>query len=134
MSRTLPARGNAVLEMVLVMPLLLLLAFGTVEFGHYFYVRSNLAGAAREGARAAIVPSATNADVVAAIAATMNACGLQGSGYTVSTSPANVGSAAAGSPVSVTVECAWGDVGIRPLQLIGAARTLRGTAVMRKEN
>lgn len=133
MSRTVPARGNAVLEMALVVPLLLLLAFGTVEFGYYFYVRSNLAGAAREGARAAVVPSATNADVTAAVAASLTACGLQNSGYTVGLNPANVGSAAAGTPITVSVECAWGAVGIRPLGLISSAKTLRGTAVMRKE-
>jgi len=127
-------RGNAVLEMALVLPVLLLLAFGTVEFGYYFYVRSNLQGAAREGARAAIVASATNADVTSAVAAAMNACGLQNSGYSVSLNPPDVGSAAAGTAITVTVECTWGAVGIRPLQLISAGKILRGTAVMRKED
>ncbi len=53
-------RGNAVLEMALVLPILLLLAFGMVEFGYFFYVKNNLQGAAREGsARRSWRPPAT---------------------------------------------------------------------------
>ena len=40
--------GGAVLETVLVMPVLLYLAFGIVEFGYYFYVKHSLEGAARD--------------------------------------------------------------------------------------
>ena len=60
-------RGNAIIEAALVVPILLSLAFGTVEFGYYFFVRNNLQGAAREGARAAILASATNTDVTSAV-------------------------------------------------------------------
>ena len=52
-------RGNAVLETALVLPILLALSFGLVEFGYFFYVKHNMQGAAREGARVAITPSAT---------------------------------------------------------------------------
>src|SRR4051812_13398788 len=52
-------RGNAVMEMALVLPILLALSFGTVEFGYFFYVKHTLQGAARDGARQAILPSAT---------------------------------------------------------------------------
>ena len=59
--------GGAVLDMALVLPVLLYLAFGTVEYGYYFYVKHNVQSAAREGARAAIVPSATAGDVTTAV-------------------------------------------------------------------
>lgn len=126
-------RGNTVLEAALVIPILLLLAFGTVEFGHYFYVRNNMQGAAREGARAAIPPSATNSDVNAAVLNSLTAAGLQGSGYTVTTSPANIGSAATGTAITVTITCDWGAVGLRPMQMISTTKQVRGQAVMRKE-
>lgn len=126
-------RGNAVLEAALVIPILLLLAFGTVEFGHYFYVRNNVQGAAREGVRAAIVASATNSDVNAAVLSSMTAAGLEDSGYTVTTSPSNVSGQAAGTTITVTVTCEWGTVGMRPMQLISASKQVRGQAVMRKE-
>jgi Flp pilus assembly protein TadG len=126
-------RGNAVLEAALVLPILLALAFGTVEFGYFFYVKNNLQGAAREGARAAIPATATNADVNAAVANAMTTFGLQSSGYTVSITPSNVSGQAAGTPISVTVQCTWGAVGVRPLQLISSDKTVAGKAVMRKE-
>src|SRR5687768_12667777 len=43
------------LEMALALPLLIVIAFGTIEFGYWFYLEHNFQSAAREGARAAIV-------------------------------------------------------------------------------
>jgi Flp pilus assembly protein TadG len=126
-------RGNAVIEAALVLPILLYLAFGTVEFGYFYYVKNNLQGAAREGVRAAIPPGATNTDVTNAIASQMTAAGLQGSGYTVTTTPATISGLSAGSSVTVNVQCTWGTVGLRPLQLISASKIVKGQAVMRKE-
>lgn len=126
-------RGNTVLEAALVIPVLLLLAFGTVEFGHYFYVRNNMQGAAREGVRAAIPAGATNSDVTTAVQNSLTAAGLQGSGYTVTITPSNVSGQAAGTNITVSVQCTWGTVGLRPMQLISANKLVRGQAVMRKE-
>src|SRR3954451_17385380 len=75
-------RGSAVLDAALVFPILLSLTFGTVEFGYYFYVKHSLQGAAREGARAGITPTAVNSDVTTAVANSMAAAGLSSSGYT----------------------------------------------------
>jgi Flp pilus assembly protein TadG len=126
-------RGNAVLEAALVLPILLYLAFGTVEFGYFFYVKNNVQGAAREGVRASIPPGATNTDVTNAIASQMTAAGLQSSGYTVTTTPTNVSGLSPGTSVTVSVQCTWGTVGLRPLQLISASKLVKGQAVMRKE-
>ena len=126
-------RGNAVLEAALVVPILLYLAFGTVEFGYFYYVKNNVQGAAREGVRAAIPPGATNTDVTTAVSAQMTAAGLQASGYTVTTNPSNVSGLAPGTSVTVSVQCTWGTVGLRPLQLISSSKLVKGQAVMRKE-
>ncbi len=126
-------RGNAVLEAALVLPILLYLAFGTVEFGYFFYVKNNVQGAAREGVRAAIPPGATNTDVNTAVLNQMTAAGLQASGYTITTTPSNVSGLAAGTAVTVNVQCTWGVVGLRPLQLISTSKIVKGQAVMRKE-
>ena len=126
-------RGNAALEAALVVPILLYLAFGTVEFGYFFYVKNNLQGAAREGVRAAIPPGATNTDVTNAISGQMTAAGLQSSGYTVTTTPSNISGLAPGATVTVNVQCTWGTVGLRPLQLISTSKLVKGQAVMRKE-
>ena len=90
-------------------------------------------GAAREGARAAIVAGATNADVNAAVNTSMTASGLQSSGYVVTTNPANIDGVASGTNISVTVECNWGTVGLRPMAMINTNKVVRGATVMRKE-
>lgn len=130
--------GGAVLDMALVLPILLYLAFGTVEFGYYFYVKHNVQAAAREGARAAIVPSATNADVTTAVQQTMQAAGLGSSGYTTaitntSGTTITVSTTTAGTAIKVTVNCNWSQVGLRPLGLIGSSKVVTGSTVMRKE-
>jgi Flp pilus assembly protein TadG len=131
-----PRKGNVILEAALVLPILLLLAFGTIEFGYYFYVKNNVQGAAREGVRASIAPGATNADVNAAVAASMTTSGLSQSGYTVTTVPADVSTATPGASIRVTVQCAWGVVGggARPMRLMSANKSVRGNASMRKES
>jgi Flp pilus assembly protein TadG len=128
-----------VLDAALVLPILLSLTFGTVEYGHYFYWKHTLQGAAREGARAAITPTAQNAEVTSAVNAAMNAAGIVPSKYTVKirnvgdTADINVASVASGTPVLVKVYSTWGSVGIRPLGLIGSAKQVTGQTVMRKE-
>jgi len=128
-------RGSAVLDAALVFPILLSLTFGTVEYGYYFYVKHSLQGAAREGARAAITPTAAQSDVTTAVTNALTAAGLQNSGYVTSTSPASVGSLTAGTSITVTVTCTWGTVGagLRPLGLIGSTKQVKGITVMRKE-
>lgn len=130
--------GSAVLDMALVLPILLSLSFGTVEFGYYFYVKHNMQAAAREGARAAIVPSAVAADVTTAVANVMSAAGLSSSGYTTAVTDTNgaainVTTAAAGTAIKVTVQCSWGTAGVRPLGIISSSKPVIGTTVMRKE-
>ena len=134
--------GGAVLETVLVLPVLLYLAFGIVEFGYYFYVKHSLEGAARDGCRAFIASGATLTDVTNSVNAAMSAANLSSSGYTTVTqdgattlNAGNYTTAVAGDTITVTVSCVWGTAGsgYRPWALIGSAKTVVGTAVMRKE-
>jgi Flp pilus assembly protein TadG len=132
-------RGNALLDAALVLPILLSLTFGTVEYGYFFFVKHSLQGAAREGCRAAIVPSATNTTVTQAIATSLQAAGLNSSGtsldpkFSLTLSPANVSGLSAGTSVTVQLDATWGTVGVRPLGLIAADKVVRGSTVMRKE-
>jgi len=48
-------KGVAIIEFAIVLPLLLLLVFGAIEFGLLFYNKQVITNASREGARAAIV-------------------------------------------------------------------------------
>lgn len=133
-------RGNAVVEAALVLPVLLSLAFGTVEFGHFFYCKHTLQGAARDGARVAILSSSTNTSVTTAVANTMTAAGFTSPQYSVTitnattaASIANVGAAAAGTPIKVNVTATWGTIGIRPMNMISATKQVTGFTIMVKE-
>ena len=48
-------RGASVVEFAIVLPILLVLLFGVIEFGFIFYNKEMLTNAAREGARAGIL-------------------------------------------------------------------------------
>jgi Flp pilus assembly protein TadG len=131
-------RGAAVLETALVMGLLVMLSFGTAEYGYFFFVKNTLAGAARDGVRAAIPSTALNSDVTAAISTVMSAAHIPSTNYTVTTSPADITTATSGTPVTVTITCTWGTVGVTPLPVVmGGIPTTKqviGVAVMRKES
>ncbi|HVT89918.1 MAG TPA: TadE/TadG family type IV pilus assembly protein [Tepidisphaeraceae bacterium] len=131
-------RGNAVLDAALVLPILLSLTFGTVEYGYFFFVKHSLQGAAREGCRAAIVPSTTTTTpVIQAMAASLYAAGLNTStltldnkydiSHTTSVTPGT------GNPITVEIDVAWSSIGVRPLGLIGGTKIVKGVTVMRKE-
>ena len=56
-------RGAAVVEFAIIAPLFFLLIFGIVEFGRMVMVQQILTNASREGARRAIIESATRPEV-----------------------------------------------------------------------
>jgi Flp pilus assembly protein TadG len=59
-------RGAAAVEFALVVPLLVMILFGIVEFGNYFFIQSTVAGAARVGVRSYVVNwTKTGADATA---------------------------------------------------------------------
>ncbi len=132
-------RGSAVLDAALVFPILLSLTFGCIEFGHYFFIKHTLQGAAREGARAAAAPSSTNTDVTTAVGSSMTAAGISPANYAVlvrnsaDTADIVVASQTAGTAILVKVQCTWGTVGLRPMGLIGPAKLVIGMTTMRKE-
>lgn len=145
MTRTLKCRlghrrsGSAVLEGFFVLNAMIFLAFGCVEFGHYFYIKHTLQGASREGARAAATGTA-NTDVTTAVSNSMTAAGIPSSKYTVTiTDTSNAAmtisstNPTAGTAIVVKVTATWGNVGIRPMGLIGSTKSVIGATTMRRE-
>ena len=132
-----PRRGNALLDLAFVLPILLALTFGAVEYGYALYVKHVLQGAAREGARAAIVAGATPANVNSAIDNSMQTAGFAQGKYTRSISPGGWNSGAAGTTVTVEVKATWSAVGVNVLpQALGGinpSKELKATTTMRKE-
>ena|SRR5687767_10836367 len=127
--RTRRDRGAEVLEMALILPILLLLIFGMIEFGWFFYLQHNLQAAAREGARTGAMLNATDAQAVSKASAFLNAANLNSGSFSITSSTS-------GDTVTVTVQATWGQVGILhlyPLIPINDSKVIRGAAVMRKE-
>lgn len=60
-------RGAELIEFALTFPLLLLVCLGIIDFGLLFHRYEVLTNAAREGARVAVLPNYTNADVTARV-------------------------------------------------------------------
>ena len=126
-------RGAVAVEAALVLPVLLMLTFGLIEFGHYLYLQHMIKGAAQAGARTAIPAGVTNdATARTAISDMMSAAGIDPGQYSVSFSPA-VSAATPGTRIEVSISCTWQTVGIRPLGLISPTKQVRGFAVMQKE-
>ena len=134
-------RGNAILEVMLILPVLWALSMGLVEFGYFFYAKHVFQAAARDAARAAILGSATNASLDAAITNNMTAAGLQNCGYTKTvtnaSSPynaiADVATVTRGTGIKVTVSVNFGNLNVRPLGIIPANKPLSGMTTMIKE-
>lgn len=123
--------------MAIAAPILIMLTFGTIEYGYYIYVKNEMYGAASNGAQEASLSTCTDASVKAAVDATMLNAGLTNSGYTVSTSPSTVVGAASGTSMSVTVTLTWGNIGVNPLPVvmggISATKQMTTTATMRRQ-
>ena len=79
-------RGVEVIEFAVVLPMLLLLMTGIIDFGLLLQRYQVVTNAAREGARVAVLPGYTTADVQERVDQFLNAAGL-----TEAATPATVG-------------------------------------------
>lgn len=90
-------RGAAAVEFALVLPILVLILFGVIEFGGAYNAQLMVTGAAREGAR----EMAVGGDPADAVAAAVDAVAVaDASAVDVTVSPTTC---AAGTDVTVTV-------------------------------
>lgn len=133
--------GAELIEFALVLPLLLLVILGIIDFGFLFQRYEVITNAAREGARVAVLPGYEDADVVARVDQYLTAGGLTGVhdppviGHPP---PVAVGSyCAAVTSVTVTYPHTYSFVGGIASYFGGGAlaarNSLRATAEMRNE-
>jgi Flp pilus assembly protein TadG len=83
--RVLDERGQALVEFALILPIILLLVMGMLEFARAWNTRQAVTDAAREGARLAVVQDPTiNQDTVKArIATALARLGIPGTAVTI---------------------------------------------------
>jgi Flp pilus assembly protein TadG len=73
-------RGGALIEFALVLPLMLAIFAGIVDFGRMFQRAEVVTNAAREGARIAVLPGYTDADIQARVSAYVDEGIIAGAG------------------------------------------------------
>jgi Flp pilus assembly protein TadG len=130
-------RGVAAVEFALVLPILLLLIFGTVELGVALYDKAVITNASREGARAGIVlkspkPTATDIQTVVTnyTSTYLLTFGTQNSPVVTTTGAGNN----FGQPLSVSVSYRYAGLGLgQMLSAITGPVTLSATTVMNNE-
>jgi Flp pilus assembly protein TadG len=81
-----PERGAAAVEFALILPLLILLVFGIVQFSIAYNRSQGLHAAAREGARLASLPQTTQSQISARVTSSLAGVPLSGS-PTISVNP-----------------------------------------------
>lgn len=70
-AKAAPSRGAALVEFAVVLPVLIMVLFGIIEFGIAFTEAQAVESAAREAARVAAISSSTEADINARAAAAL---------------------------------------------------------------
>jgi len=122
-------RGAAVVEFAVVLPLLLTVLFGIIEYGWVFMVRQTLQTSAREGCRLAVLQTSVSpyTEVLERVSNVMAPTGLRTYAVTMS-------HATAGNPVeTVTVTVPYNDVSLMGGFFGTHNYDLGGTCTMRKE-
>jgi hypothetical protein len=69
-------RGAAAVEFAIVLPLLLTILFGTIEWGYYFFTREIVINSAREGARVGTLQTMQSTDAINAAKNYLTGSGL----------------------------------------------------------
>lgn len=128
-------RGAAAIEMAITLPIFILIVLGIVEFGRALMVNQILVNAAREGARHAVVPGASDSQVNGIVDNYMSAAGI--SGYSkaikINGSEASLSTASPDDTISVSVSVAHSQVSWGIISAISSGRQFGAEVQMRKE-
>ena len=126
-------RGTALVEMAVLLPILLLVLFGMVEYGGLFWRAEQLEATARTAVRAGAVSGGTTAAVNSTISTIMTNNGLASSGYSVTLNPTDPSTLAVGASFTVTISVPYANVSLTSCALIPTPATLTRSCTMAKE-
>jgi hypothetical protein len=121
--------GQALVEMALTFPLLLLLFFGLIEFSLVIFSYNTISNAAREGARTGIIAGSTDATIRTAARKLTTAVQCSGAGMTITPSRPSA------DTVQVDIDCTVPMITQMMVQALGGTGTipLHASATMRVE-
>jgi Flp pilus assembly protein TadG len=149
LNRARQEKGAALIETAFVLPIMLLVCVGILEFGRAYQTWQVVTNAAREGARVAILPEYTDDSAIARVKTYLKNGGLPAAIVdsantkvliTATTIPIDVGGANTASAARIVVEYPFEFMVLQPVaQLVvngstaGAPFTMRMTSIMRNE-
>jgi Flp pilus assembly protein TadG len=120
-------RGQNLVELGLVVPVLVLMLVGLVEFGRFFGMRSTIADAARVGARTAVLPGTHSlSEIQDIVRDELTGRGLNASQAYITASGLN---APTGSQTTVTVQYPFNSIILSMIGRSGSV-TLRSVTTM----
>jgi len=122
-------KGVSTVEAALVFPVLLLLAFGVIHYGWLFLKVQQITNAARHGARVAILPDATGAQVAAEIALLMTDAGISSYDPPTITGISN----SPGESVTVSLSVDTANVALMDIPLLPNPSSIGASVTMAKE-
>ncbi len=130
--------GAVIVEMAVILPVLLVIIMGIIEFGRAMMVANLLTTAAREGAREAALPDRNNTEIIAVVVnrLTSSSIPISSNDVTVEVNSVvtNASNAISGDTLTVTVTTTYGAVTWLPTSIfISPTNRLQGKAVMRRE-
>ncbi|MDB4749618.1 pilus assembly protein [Rubripirellula sp.] len=141
--------GAAAVEMAIVLPLLLILVFGIIEFGRAMMVQQILVNTAREAARRAVVPGATDEQVYGILDSYLENAGIDNyeahieldgvrHPFNADGSSGNqfaylIDNAQHRTKIGIDLSVLHSDVAWGPMYLIAGDRRISAVVLMRKE-
>ncbi len=123
--------GFETLEFALILPVLLALGLGSVEFSRALSVQQVLTNAAREGAREAILPASTVSEVEDVIAENLKIGRVDATVTDVTITPASLNGLKSGTKITVDVRVPYSAVSWLPVPrylgnaILGSGCTMR---------
>jgi Flp pilus assembly protein TadG len=125
-------RGAAVVEMAVIAPVFFIIVIALVEFGRMLMVHQVVTNASREGARLAVLESATPQQVQDLVDSYMSNASVSGS--TMTMNPSSLDNLALGQPITVTVSIPYASVTWFPSSWFGLDSVqIESSTVMRAE-
>ena len=123
--------GASAVEFAVVSPVFFLVVLGIIEFGRMIMVQQVITNAAREGARIAVLDSATAGKVTGRVNDYLSAANI-GSAQIIIT-PSTPTAAKFDEPVSVEVRVPFDAVNLLSKSFMSEGMTLTAESIMRRE-
>ncbi len=126
-------KGVAAVEAAVILPLLLVIVFGVIEYGWMFLKAHQITNAARSGCRVGIRPYADASNVITEVTALMATAGITGA--TITTIPADITleNVGVGATIEVVITVPWVNMAIINFSLLPQPTNLRASVAMAKE-